>query len=188
MTAPTENIVQAEFFHVGGKGVTSLDQLLKQIRERVNENFEFVLATGKEMSPGIKTGVRFYDVDGAVTRYAQYAQKFNDAYYDTMGILGTTKLNSWRQRWHGRRLSRLYRKKECTKNSAIHFTTRAFCSALKAKRPVAVERNDHSFRLIRADEVHELAEAVEIAPHAWIFIFRPNDLLADTNTVVARVM
>ena len=36
------NIVQAEFFHVGGENITSLKQLLAECNERIIDDLEFV--------------------------------------------------------------------------------------------------------------------------------------------------
>jgi hypothetical protein len=43
--------------------------------------------------------------------------------------------------------------------------------------------------MLHDDEKIELAERVSTAKHAWLFVFKPNDdLLADSNAIIARVM
>ncbi len=53
---------------------------------------------------------------------------------------------------------------------------------------IAVEKRDHHFRFVREDEKHEILEAVGKGKGLWIFVFEPNDLLADSNKLVASAM
>lgn len=186
MATSKANIVQAEFFHVGGEDVRSFNKLFNQMRERILDGLELTLAAGKEASSGIKTCVRFYDLDGTVTPRVQNTQRLEEAYTETLEILGESKPGSFHRWWFGGRLRRLHTKKELAKAQATTCVVRAFFYALKMKGPVAVERNDHSFRPMHGNEAHELAEAAANSKGVWLFVFRPNDLLSDTNTSVAH--
>ena len=54
-------------------------------------------------------------------------------------------------------------------------------------REIALERSDRSFRPIREDEVRELLEAADKAELVWLFVFEPNDLMADYIVSIAAV-
>lgn len=69
----TANMVQAEFFHVGGENAGSLDALFEECGERVADGLELVLQ-GREARSGIKTVVRFFDVGSALTALALQAE------------------------------------------------------------------------------------------------------------------
>lgn len=133
MTTPTANIVQAAFFHVDGGKDHSLKELHRQIRERFRDSFRLVLATGKEAPNGIKTGVRFYDTNGSVTRQVQDAQRLEDDYTATLDVLSTTAPGSLRRRRFGRKLRKIATKKQRSKVKAIKCSVRAFRNALKTK-------------------------------------------------------
>lgn len=148
MTAPQTNIVQAEFFHVDGGETHSLEVLQNQIRERLLDSFRLVRATGKEVPNGIKTGIRFYDTDGSVTRQVRGVKKWEGAYDATLEILGKDTLSELQRWWFQRKLRRVGDKKRRAKKAAVRDIVRAFARAVRARRPAAIEKNDHSYRLI----------------------------------------
>lgn len=179
------NIVQAEFFHVGGTETPTFEALLEECRERVKEGLELVLR-GHEGRPHIKTVVRFFDETGELTRLALKADQLKRRDKKILdGLVSSTGLRRWFLNLKSRRLA--------GQTLALQETARLLAAhrlrdAIKASRTVAVEKFDHSFRLVRKDELHELAESATNSRNVWLFVFRPNNLLSDTNTPVASVM
>jgi hypothetical protein len=188
MAIPAYNIVQAEFFLVGVKSAKSMRALSVQMKERLLDGLELTLATGTEVKSSIKAGVRFYDTDGSLTKKVAHIQAWEDAYTAALERLGNSSTSRFGRWWLGRRLRRLGSKKEPEKDRLVAYAAQAVIQALADKRLVGIERNDHSYRLIHRNEAYELAESVNRAESAWVFIFKPNDLLADKNEIIAASM
>lgn len=64
------NVLQYEFFHVGGKNVGSLEEVMAECTERTADNLS-IAAAGDDTGPGIKTVLRVYDINGRVTHWAE---------------------------------------------------------------------------------------------------------------------
>lgn len=179
------NIVQAEFFHVGGKDTPSLDALLEDCGRRAADGFELALHRGEARS-GIKTVVRFIDSDDTLTNIALRAEALERRDREIMkSFQSTSGLRRW---WLNTQSRRLARKIILLKDRARAQSVKLLRKAIRLSYHVALERPDRSFRLIRKDEAHELLEAATKARSVWIFVFRPNDLLADKNRMIACAM
>jgi hypothetical protein len=179
------NIVQAEFFHVGGGDTPSLEALFDECRERVKEGLELVLQ-GVESRPRIKTVVRFFDESGKLTRHALKAERLHKKDRQTLqAFIHAKGLRRW---WLNRQSRRLAGQSLALKKEARLLAAEQLRFAIRKSREVAIERSDHSFRHARKDEVHELAESAQNSTGVWLFVFRPNHLLSDTNTSVACAM
>ncbi|MGH2506305.1 MAG: hypothetical protein ACREGH_01530 [Minisyncoccia bacterium] len=183
--ATQANIVQAEFFHVGRGSTPSLEALLDECRERVKENLELVLQ-GVESRSGIKTVVRFFDESGKLTKLALKSEQLNkkdrQVLHDFINAKGL-----WRW-WLNRQNRRLAGQSLVLKEKARLLGVEELRLAIRKSREVAVERPDHSFRLARKDESHELIESAQNSKGVWLFVFRPNNLLSDTNVSVVCAM
>lgn len=168
------NIVQVEFFHIGGTSAT-LDALWEEISDRVST-----------CSP-LKTVLRFEDIDGSLTAYAlESTQQYRQLRAWEKTILRMKpgwrlRFNDWRYRSSMRSYAR----------HRDHLTTlcaNAAVSAFKCKRTVAVEYLDHRFRMTMHDEHHELIERIRKAEIAWVFVFKPNELCSNQHLGVVSVM
>ncbi len=179
------NIVQAEFFHVGGNNVDSLEELGNEIFGRVQDGLPLAME-GIEVPPPLKTVVRFYDDDGAVTAFVKEAARLrenHDLLFEAFPSAG------WFRRWWiDRQTAQLAGKIVDAKGEALILAIRQFAAAVQASKPIGVECLDHSFRPMKPEESHELVEKVEAAKSLWLFVFQPNDLLADSNKSIARLM
>ena len=170
----TGNIVQVEFFHVGGTTAT-LDDFLQEALDRLST-----------CSP-LKTVLRFEDVDGSLTTHAieftqhQWQLRAWEKTILRMKPGWCFRFNEWRYR---RSMRVFHRHRE-------YFTSlcaNAAIAAFKSKRMVAVEYLDHRFRATKHNEHYELMERVRKAESAWVFIFKPNELCSDQHQGVATVM
>jgi hypothetical protein len=180
----TANIVQAEFFHVGG-GHSSLKDVIDDCKERIADGLDLVMQGGEARSD-IKTVVRFYDVGGVLTRLAQQAEvlkKRNRICMDS--FVNATGLRRW---WLDRQSRRFAGKILRLKDDVRTHTAVQLREVVQASLDVAVERGDHSFRLMRREESHEITIAAERAKSVWLFVFQPNDLLSDKNVMIANAM
>jgi hypothetical protein len=181
------HIVQAEFFHVGGDAHPSLTSVLQESFKRMVE-YASIEAHDDTSRFGIKTCVRFYDTDGAITAYAHLLEK-RDAQIRSYEIaLESRTLSGLKQWWYNELHRRLVGKRLDARKQTTRMVTQAFRAALKYKRDVCIERADRSFRPVFDNEKHELAEAVSRAVGVWVFVFAPNDIVADNNELVARIM
>ena len=184
MAIEKANIVQAEFFHVGGENINSLEELRDEVFGRVADNLPLAME-GIEVSSGVKIVVRFYDDDGTITALVQEAacmRKSHDLLFEAFPSAGW-----FRRRWIDRRTSQLAAKILEAKDEALALATHQLTFAVQASRPIGVERADYSFRPMKAEEARELCEKAVVAKGVWLFIFEPNDLLADSNKMVASL-
>ncbi|HUO56461.1 MAG TPA: hypothetical protein VMU27_03445 [Candidatus Paceibacterota bacterium] len=183
--ATQENIVQAEFFHVGGGDTPSLEALFDQCRERVKEGLELELR-GVESRSRIKTVVRFFDESGKLTKLAFKAERLHKK--DNQVLQAFLKAKGLRRWWLNHQSRRLAGQTLALKEEARLLAAEHLRLAIRKSRDVAVEHSDHSFRLARKDETHELVESAYRSTGVWLFVFRPNHLLSDTNASVACAM
>ncbi|HEY6020001.1 MAG TPA: hypothetical protein VIY48_08900 [Candidatus Paceibacterota bacterium] len=166
------NIVQAEFFY--GDYTQDLNGFMYELGSRIADG-----------AP-IKKVVRFYDSDGSVTdlvkAYTEAEEAKEHAVQSEFFARGV-----WKHYWRFMRKRRFRQLKNC--RSAV------FAQALECLRQanahgliLATETLDHHFRRVRDDERHELLESVRAATKVWVFVFKPNNLFTDENTMVARAM
>jgi hypothetical protein len=182
-------IIQAEYFHVDGGRNGSLTVLRRQILERVTDGLEIALRTGREVSPGIKTGVRFRDTDGSVTTRVQEAERLEKKYDGVLDALNRPRNGRIMRWWYGRQLRRIGDRKRSAKAAAMDQSIYALLLALKAKEEVGIEKNDHSYRLLEGDETVELAERASASKNGSLFVFAAKeDLLSDTNSMIACIL
>lgn len=170
------NIIQAEFFHVGGAGkIESLEDFVSGCLERATEGSR------------LKTVVRFYDDDSG--RITAQVKHYNEMEKVHEGLVRLVIRSGGLWRWF---LDISARRVAGKKRKAGEVHKRLVLNRMReiAQDPqsVAVEKRDHHFRFVREDEKHEILEAVGRGKSLWIFVFEPNDLLADSNKIVASAM
>jgi len=177
------NIVQVEFFHVGGLGDRTLDGVITHCAERTREGSK------------IKTTVRIFDINDALTELVcEYAilKKTADALLHgpfKQALAAPPSLQRsislwWYEHRHWRTTCRLKRLRARIVRIALSQLRELVwvCGA------VATENADRSFRLLSRDEAGELIESATAAVGAWIFVFEQNDLYADINHSVASMI
>jgi hypothetical protein len=178
------NIVQAEFCHVDARNAPSLRALLAECMERLVEGLDLTLS-GKEHRSGIKTVVRFYDETGALTALTQQAKKVAADHEEL--VLGSYSAGWLQRKLLNRRHRKLVEQKISLRKDCRVATYQYLREAIQTSKEIAIEKSNHRFRMARREELHELYESVASTNSMWLFIFRPNDLLADQNTLVTNL-
>ncbi len=97
-----------------------------------------------------------------------------------------TRLNSgWRRRRLSRECQKLAGKELQLAEEARLLAVRLFVTSIKIPEQTAKEVRDFFYEFIPANEVHDIVEAVSASKSVKIFVFEPNELLADTLSSVA---
>ena len=175
-------LIQVEYFHITSTG--SLDDVWRECMNRTMETLPDAINGLNDLGPGIKTCLRFQDVeDGTITRLALSIERLNkesDRVVSKMISPGISWL--WRKlyRWQWHRLC-------LTLKANIKMLERALMDHIPQAR-LAIEKTDHRYRLLRDDEKHEVLTKTKMASGFWMFVFSPNDLLSENNELVAAVM
>jgi len=186
MTTGRPNIVQAEFFHVGGSDMT-LEEVLRECAKRAADGHELAAVLGRETQFGIKTVVRFFDVGGSITAFAQQFGQMNQQYINKQAAL-LEATSWWKLRWLDLYSHSLAGRILVLKERGVRLAVQKLNDAVRSQSKVALELSDHSYRFLRDNEVYELGEAAYNASGVWLFVFEPNNLLAEKNKLVAYVM
>lgn len=187
METQRANIVQVEFFHVGGKD-TSLSEFSAECDERMADIMEDIFSGVKvsRAQSSLKTCVRFYDVDGSISKFVKHAQDIDTRYNDTIMALSPEK--GWRQVWQHIKFQWVAHQKHQIKKQKAALAFKGFARTVKTKSPISVEDWEHRYIPMPADEVHELLEAARGARDVWMFLFAHNELFADQNELIASAM
>ncbi len=170
----TFNIAQIEFFLVGSSGIKTLESVLEECKERAQDRMP------------IKVCFRIYDENQEITFLAKKIKAWNEKYGDFGELIKTYKflpksLNSlifWL----------IGRKKIIWKADLDKIVCLSVCNHLRLRKNIAIERSDHSYRYVKNYERYELEGSVKKAANRWIFVFEPNELLADKNKLLAAIM
>lgn len=165
------NIVQAEFFHVGG-GSSTLEMVEIESLGRILDH-----------SP-IKTVVRFYDEGEFVTAYALRSQAIelhNRALYTQ-----PVKSRSWYEMLFSTLFGYSYGQ-TVEPGERLACVRDAFEAIAYTSKVIAVELPDYSFRPMHDNELYDLLTSVNRAKDAWIFVFKHNELCAKQNKLIASV-
>lgn len=178
----TLNIVQAEFFHVDGE---TLDDIFRECARRIEDALP-LWSRGINVSPGIKTTVRFFDVTGRITAWALRADQL-EARFALLAQKAEHATGIW-QWFLFRRSGSAFKKSLALRKKVKKLVAIQCCKALQSREPVVIETGSLALRPVRGDEVYELVLAIQKTKNAWIFIFKPNDLAASTNEPVTDVM
>lgn len=178
------NILQYEFFHVGGRNASSLEEVMAECAERTVDSLPIAMA-GDDTGPGIKTVVRIYDMDGQVTRWAQQVKELEAQREVHFNAPRSNLITNWYARWQ---IGRLNRQMDRGRELMVRYFTAYIGTSFKGEWNVARETWNHAFRPARREEYIELHQAAIMAKSLWLFIFEPNDLLADRNEGIVSVM
>lgn len=177
------NLLQYEFFHVGGEGVT-LEKVLAEATERTADNLALAVA-GDDTGPGIKTVLRIYDTGGQVTHWAKLIQDLEAKREVHFNAPRSKSISNWYARWQ---IDRINKRIEQCKRLIVNYCIEHLDKSFKGEWRVARETWDHDFRPARRSEYTDLQLAASVAKSFWLFVFEPNDLLAKKNQEVVYVM
>lgn len=175
----SSKVIQVEYFAFDATG--SLDDLFAYAAARAEETLPDFLNGLIDTGPGLKICVRFHDKSGEVTELIERVKRSKTI--EEGAFQNAREANNWV-------LFIRYWRWRLAKNKAEKEATKLRFSLINAivNQTVAIERYDHSYRLVRADEKHELTSNIKRWQHFWIFVYAPNDLLADNNEVVLSLM
>ncbi len=132
------NIVQAEFFHIGGKENQQLGELMAEAQEWIQTAVSAILEGVPPSIVGarIKTVVRFFDEDGSLTRYVAEHTALEDA-YDRLLMGFPEKSTSWWGIWHRLRFLSVAKKKRRHDLLRHRVVFAALKAAVRGRQPVA---------------------------------------------------
>ena len=168
-----ENIAQLEFFLYKADNIESI---WREVEERAIDGAR------------IKLVVRIFDISGLITAQTVYTkacdQEFDEfvkrEYYETPTA---SRLRCW---WMARRRRKLGQKERDAKKHLLELALGALEDTLRGKGDVGLELYPGApFRLVRDNERHELLQTSRRALGVWVFVFKPNELLSDSNTMIA---
>ena len=170
----SSNIAQIEFFLAGKDSNQSLEKFMEECHDRMDQG-----------SP-IKLCFRIYDENHEITTLSH---KINDweNQYGTFGELITRPnwqpnlFDSLRHKW-------LLRKRNSWKDRLEKLLRQMVCDHLRLRKDIAIECPDRSYRFVQNDERYELEGSVKRTVNCWVFVFAPNDILANTNKTVTFSM
>jgi hypothetical protein len=178
-----QNILQYEFFHVGGRGVT-FDNLFSECDERTLDNLQLIMH-GNKPGTGIKTVIRIYDTEGKITDIANKIKGLNEL-LDLFSLMPRrTFIHSILINYE---VDYVYKELKLLLETLSLYAIDYLNRALKESLSVAVEKDDHSFREVKKEELLDIVQSVKFSKGFWLFVFEPNNLLADKNKNVVSVM
>lgn len=180
-----QNVLQYEFFHVGGKSVSSLGYELAECAERAMDNLPLAVA-GNDISSGIKIIVRIYDIDGRVTRLTRQVEELKAQQEVHINAPRSNLFTNWYARWQIRRLQKRVdrAKKLMVEYYSAYVSTFLYTDGMN----VAREIGENIFRPAEMGEYIELLLGGNTAKDFRLFIFEPDDLLANRTNVVVSMM
>ncbi len=167
------NIVQVEFFLVDTNPSRTLSEVEGEAQSRARGGAQ------------IKECVRFYD-DGAIVDVIKRAQRAHERSsalwqkYARAGYFRRILVNS------GRKYEEIVRKG--LRDRARELCVSRIEKLARTTKELAIERAGHSFTMARPNELHELVESIKKSNGMWFFVFKPNTLTSDTNTMLAHSM
>lgn len=168
------NLIQVEFFLVDIKSSRSLEVLILECHERIDDE-----------SP-IKICFRFYDLDDKISILAKKIKIWTEK----NGAFGERLLNevSYPKFFNSLRIWWFGRKVLIWKAKLDQIVKQTVCDHLRLRKTIAIKCPDNSYRYVKKNERYELEGMVKKSTSNWIFIFAPNKLLSDKNKLVAEVM
>jgi hypothetical protein len=137
-----------------------------------------------------KTVVRFYDQRGVVTSLVKKYFEKKTKNHELVDILfeRIAAKKRFGNNWREYRLRRILRKMRVLQDEALLQAKVDARTAIETNQPVGFEVYPGApFRYLLDNEKHELMERITVAKGAWLFVFEPNDLLADTNKSVGAM-
>jgi hypothetical protein len=170
-----DNIAQIELFLYRPENIESIFQ---EVSRRAKD--------GKRL----KLVVRIADTDRTIYEQVIKTKAAREEYKDYLERLRHEFVDAshWRRWWMARRRKKLMRKKIHADvhllEAALSGLERTVCS----KGDIALEPYPQApLRLVRPEERYDLLETARRAYGVWVWVFEPNEILADSNNLLAWV-
>ncbi len=173
MSESRENVVQLEFnlveFH-------NMKHILNEAQSRASD--------GKR----IKLVVRVFDKDGVLTKHVRMMQTLrirSGVFYRRLprDFHKWQFLKRWVFDWRRRRLAA---DTLDARTKVVVLAVDVLRRTIKHGGLVGIEESPGApLRFAWHNEVHELLETARCAKSVWVFVFKPNKLLADSNSLIA---
>lgn len=166
-----DNIAQLEFvLH----DLESITQIVTEVYDRAKDGKRSVLV------------VRIYDTHGVLSVQVSMMQRLrvrSEAFSRRSAFSGLPFWRSWLLDWRRRRLAARILD---ARSKLLLLAQAQLRTAIQGGQQIGIEDDSEApLRLARQDELHEMLDAAGRARSVRAFIFRPNDLLADRNRLVA---
>lgn len=127
--------------------------------------------------------IRFFDGATRITELVVQIEKLVKR-RDEM-VLAASKTKGLRRKILCWRCDSLSRKISLLSAFKRHRVARQLTLALQDKQEIALQCRDYSFRPMRPDEMEDLSKWVTEARGIWLFLFKPGNLLSDTQASLA---
>lgn len=171
-----ENIAQVEFFLYEW---TDEKDMRREVMDRVLDQAR------------IKLVVRIFDTRGVLTQQAvksaairNKSRTFNEQL--PIDFLSLSRLRRW---WIDLRSKSLASQSLAAAEDVLKLSLQELEYTIRNEGVIATETYPGSpFRLVRHKELYELLETARRAHSAWVFVFRPTELLANKVTLVAHTI
>lgn len=166
------NIAQVEFMLFKGDCPESI---WREVRARARD--------GRR----IKQVVRFPDMAGRLTHYTTTFELMRKREkYLLRNFLKFSAIGRWWANLESRWLARLLLRLD---GWLPKVAAEELVRAIQSKQSIAIEdAPGDPFRLVQANELHEIIETAKAAKGAWSFIFRPMPILADSGSILAAAL
>lgn len=134
-----------------------------------------------------KLVIRIFDTNNVLTKHVRLMQALeirSEAFYQWLpaDFLQRPFLERLLIDWRRRRVAT---KNLDARKKLTHLALTELRATIKYEGPIGIEDYPgEPFRLARHNELNELLEAAGRAQGTWAFIFKPNELLADRNTLI----
>jgi len=170
------NVVQAEF-------------IFSELREEKYSLGAVVHMLSLELAGALqKLVVRFSDEDGFMTKVVQDHAKAEQAFLDACAEFAKMDVVARFAPSVQSDLSRAQRKMRALRGQARSLAVGVLGATVKSSREVAIEDSpDLPLRKATDTELDTLVEKASKASNIFVFVFEPNDLLADSNKLVGSI-
>lgn len=142
-------------------------------------------ADGRHDVTQVKAVVRFHDEGDYLTAFVERLARVRFRCIDLEAALSTA--HGWRRKLLGFRLRCAQRKADARERAKALAVERLRAIA-KTSAQIAVGDANRSFRPMSQEEVPDLLDAVRCAKAVWLYVFGPNELLADEFSLIGRVV
>lgn len=136
-----------------------------------------------------KLVIRIFDTDKVLTKHVRMMQVLeirSEAFYEWLPA-DFLERPFWERWLIERRRRRVAAKNLDAERKLVKLSLSQLRMTIKREGPIGLEDYPGApFRLVRHNELHELFETASRAQGIRAFVFKPNELLADRNTIVAR--
>jgi hypothetical protein len=158
-------IVQAEFFHWSEANSVSFVEVYSEFMGRAIDGSPF------------KTTLRFYDDGETVLHHLLREAELGEL---KARLATPHPIKGIRGFWLNRRRRQVSKELRRLRERRVGLLAEQVKEAMRDKLTIMIMNpDDHSFRLLKPNERHEVLEAIRKSPAAWVFLYDYNDLAAE---------